>query len=89
MSDTTKEKISKTHTGMKHSLTSRQKISNAKKGITTWMAGRKHTEESIKKMSESHKGNTAHLGHHHSEEVRMKMRGRKVSEETRQKISAV
>ena len=53
--------------------------------------GRKHSEETIKKMSESHKGNKAHLGHHHTDEVKLKIskakKGKKLSEDTRQKMS--
>lgn len=91
MSDTTKKKISLATTGRKHSAESRQKMSNAKKGMIPWITGRKHTEESLKKMSESHKGNKAHLGHHHTDEVKLKIskakKGKKLSEDTRQKMS--
>ncbi len=91
MSDTTKEKISRAATGRKHSDESKQKMSNAKKGMIPWIAGRKHTEESLKKMSESHKGNTAHLGHHHSKEAKKKMseghKGKIISDVTRMKMS--
>ena len=74
----------------KHSLETRAKISQAKKGY-------KFSEESKQKMSDSQRAlnrkgeNSPVYGTHHSEEVRRKLsekaKGRKHSEETKQKMS--
>lgn len=74
----------------KHSLETRMKISQAKKGY-------KFSDESKKKMSDSQRAinrkgeNGSMYGKHHSEETRKriseKATGRKASEETRQKLS--
>ena len=40
--------------GKRHSEKSKQKMSEAHKGKTTWMKGKHHTEESKKKISNSH-----------------------------------
>jgi hypothetical protein len=78
--------------GRKHSEEAIQKMSEAKKGKTTWMKGKTHSEETKRKLSEANKGKKP------SEESRLKnsvansgknnaMYGKKHSEEIRQKMS--
>lgn len=65
--------------GKKASEETRDKLSKAYKGKTTWMKGKKHTEEARQKMSKSHIGQISWL------------KGKKgaltISEETRLKLS--
>jgi group I intron endonuclease len=49
--------------------------------------GLKRSKESKKRMSVKHMGLKTALGYKHSEEAKIKMKGRNVSEETRKKIS--
>ncbi len=70
-SDETREKLRKTHSKVgefkkgssgftgKHTKESKQKMSEKKKGKTTWMKGRKHTEEAKEKNRLAHNGKIA------------------------------
>ena len=49
--------------------------------------GKKHSLKTKKKLSEAKKGNKIWLGRKHTEESKCKMRGRKLSEETKLKMS--
>ena len=63
-------------TGRKHSVESRKRMSDSKKGIPTHrqtMLGKKHSIEARKKMSLAHMGNKYNLGHKASKEARYKM----------------
>jgi len=87
---------------VKYSETTKQKMSEAHRGVKHRMFGKKHTAETRQKMSESQSGRTvsvetrekmrvSHVGKPLSEEHKQKLsesqRGRFVSVETRQKIS--
>ena len=65
--------VSRVHKGKFVSEESREKMSKAKLGTTTWMKGKKHTEETKLRLAESSKGNTNALGYKHSDESRKKM----------------
>lgn len=86
--------------GGKHSEESKKKMSDNKKNHNVWV-GRIHSEETKRRMSEVKQGNknssfgvcgdkAAMWGKHHSEEAKKKMsdklKGRIISEETRNKI---
>lgn len=83
-SDETKEKISKSKLGHKHSEKSKSKMSESQKGNQN-ARGSKRSEETRARLPE------LRTGLNHSEETRAKMsesqRGRKHSEETRSRIS--
>jgi group I intron endonuclease len=59
------------------------------KGKTTWMKGKKHTQETKQKISKSKKLNPVHTVHTPEgiEKIRIAMKNRIVSEETREKMS--
>lgn len=88
----TKEHIEKrrlAHIGLKHSIESKIKMKKAHSGMKKPWAGKfKPTEETKIKMSESHKGKNPYIM---TDRVRKNMSlsqmGKKLSEETKQKIS--
>lgn len=96
LSDETREKMSKTHSGKNHSEETKQKISKAhigrhvsdetRKKLSEANMGKKHLDESIQKMSESTKGTRL------SDETKKKISeahcGRIWPEERRRKQSA-
>jgi len=99
VSEDTRQKISKTSKGRTHTKESKQKISEANKGMEGWLKGKTMPEKTRKKISESLKGEKHHaFGKTFSEEIRKKMseskkgipspnKGKTRSEEDRQKIS--
>lgn len=92
VSEETKQKISTSHIGLKHTEESRAKISESLAGNKRAL-GYHHTEETKAKISEAGKGNQYTKGYHHSELAKQKIaeahRGRIVSEETRRKLSEI
>ena len=94
----TRRKISEARRGKpswnkgKHlSEETRRKISEARKGQTSFWKGKHHSEETKQKISKtvsiSCKGERNGMyGKHHSEEAKRKLRGRIISDETRQKM---
>ena len=85
ISEETKEKLRKSHSGKKLSEETKKKMSEARLGL-------KHSEETKKKMSEACSGKKNHMyGKHLSEKTKEKLRkarlGNKLSEETKMKIS--
>lgn len=78
LSDETRKKMSKTHTGKNHSNETKKKISEAH-------IGKRFSEEHKKKLSK------ANIGKRHTHETRQKMseaqKGIRLSEETKQKLS--
>lgn len=99
VSEDTRRKIGETSKGRTHKKESKQKISEANKGMEGWMKGKTMPEETRNKISESLKGEKHHaFGKTFSEEIRKKMseskkgipspnKGKPRSEEDRQKIS--
>ena len=103
MSEEQKKKLSESHKGQippnkgkHHTEESKKKMSESHKGQIPPIKGKHHTEESKKKMSESLKGlfsGEKHpmFGKHHTEESKKKIsekqKGKKLSEETRRKMS--
>ena len=95
-SEETKKKISVANKGKHLSDQTKQKISESISGEKHPMFGKHHSEETKKKLSESLKGlfsGEKHpmFGKHHSEESKKKIsekqKGKKLSEETRRKMS--
>lgn len=79
MSEETKEKLRKFHTGKQLSEETRKKLSEAKKGEKHYLYGKHLSEEHKEKLRESHKGLQSGEKHplynkHHSEETVEKMR---------------
>lgn len=56
LSQETKDKISKSHTGFKHTEESKQKMSTNRSGEKHFMYGKKHLKETKDKISKSHIG---------------------------------
>ena len=102
-SEETRRKMSKSHKGkippnkgIPMSEEQKKKLSESHKGQIPPNKGKHHTEESKKKMSESLKGlfsgeKHPFFGKHHTEESKKKIsekqKGKKLSEETRRKMS--
>lgn len=86
LSTETKNKISKSHIGFKHTEASKEKMSINRSGEKHFMYGKKHLEATKQKISNSHKGkmlgqNNGMFGKKHSEESKNKMsknKGKKV-----------
>ena len=77
--------------GRKNTIFS-EEVKEKLKGKLAWNKGKHHSEETKRKLSESHKGRTTWMkGKHHSEEAKRKIsehnKGKKLSEETRRKMS--
>ena len=103
MSEEQKKKLSESlkgrnvwNKGIPMSEETKKKLSESHKGQIPPNKGKHHTEESKKKMSESHKGlfsgeKHPFFGKHHTEESKKKIsekqKGKKLSEETRRKMS--
>jgi len=68
-------------TGLNHSEESRQKMSINRSGELNPLYGKHHTEETKKKISNSNKGKIR------TDEQKEKLKGRKITEESRQKMS--
>lgn len=81
----TRQKMSKTRTGMKRSLDSRRKQGESNKGKSSGMLGKKHTEETKKKFSDSRKGRESwNKGKKHTQAAIDRMRA---SQRRRQEIA--
>ena len=103
MSEEQKKKLSESlkgrnvwNKGIPMSEETKKKLSESHKGQIPPNKGKHHTEESKKKMSESRKGlfsgeKHPFFGKHHTEESKKKIsekqKGKKLSEETRRKMS--
>jgi len=89
----TRKKISKANTGKKHTLETKRKLSEIKKGKPRPdLVGKEFSEETRKKISKANKGNPSPMkGKKHTPEAKQKMsksaKGRKDSEETKKKKS--
>ena len=85
MSEETKQKLRDANLGKKRSPEITEKIVAKTKGRPAWNKGLKHSEETKAKMSFAHKGKKrlASVG----EKTRARLLGKKLSEETRKKIS--
>lgn len=89
LSDETKQRISQTKKGTRHTEESREKMSiNSAKA----MLGRKQTEDAKRRISENQRGDkSVHFGKSLSDEHRAKIsasiKGRKLSDEHRRKIA--
>lgn len=87
-----KDKISKSHMGIKPSDETRKKISEAKKGKPSWWTGKKHTEETKQKIRDFKLNNYICTDAHRealsraNSGVNNPNYGKKHSEETRRKI---
>jgi hypothetical protein len=80
------------NTGYKHTEKTKKKMSEAKKGGTSWNKGKKASDDTKKKMSESHIGKVSpNKGKKFSDEWKKKMseshKGMKASDDTKKKIS--
>jgi len=76
--------------GSLHPLFGKHRSEDVKKKLSRAHTGKKHSEEHKKKVSEATKGEkNPFFGKHHSEETLKKLRERKVSEETKKKMSKV
>ena len=88
----TREKISKSHQGLKHSEEAKKVISDRLRGNCRAL-GHKHSEKTKEKISNASKGNQYSKGYHHTEEMKQHLseahRGKTLSLETRQKLSAI
>ena len=83
VSDKTRKKISKTLTGKPLSEKTKEKLSLAHQGKNHFMFG-KHLQNDVKK-----KISLALIGKHPSEETRKKLKNRKITDETRKKLSEI
>jgi len=93
-SEESKKKMSKNRKGKGglkgslHPLFGKHRSEDVKKKLSRAHTGKKLSEEHKKKLSELWKGEkNPFFGKHHSEETLEKMRGRKVSEESKKKMS--
>ena len=92
LTDEHKRKLSESHKGKKHTLEQKQKISKSLIGRKAWNKGLHHTEETKIKISNSEKGklpwNTGKsLSKQHKSAISKGNKGKKVSDETKLKIS--
>ena len=84
LSTESREKIRKSSTGRLHSVESKRKMSDAKKGKTTWNKGLHMSEESKLKLSKSKTGKK--LTEEHKNKISEKLKGRVQSESAKKSI---
>lgn len=88
LSDETKQKLSKSHAGIKMSDETRKKMSQSRIGEKNPMYGQTHSEVTRKKISDAAKGRPGRpRTDYQKERARIANLGKEVSEETRKKIS--